>query len=79
MPNKLLKTRIYQQDIESGPLYLLHRDTFPLTHFPHEAVSAGVHYALQRGLPLLPYSKVVAHVNESVALQEQLGLPHCIR
>ena len=69
--------RIYQEDIQTGLFHLLHRDTLPLAYFPHEAFSAGVHHSLQRGLPLLPHGKVVAHINESVALQELFGLPHC--
>jgi len=78
-PNKLSTTRIYQQDVEARLFDLLHRDTLPFTHFPHKAFSTGMHHAPQRGLTLLPHGKVVAHVNESAALQEQLGLPHRTR
>jgi len=69
------KTRIYQQDIETGLLHLVHRNSLALAHLLHEALSAGVHHALQRRLPLLPHGQVVPHVDERAALQDRLCLP----
>src|SRR6266702_2322392 len=70
------RTRVHQQDVEAGPLDLANGHALPLAHLLHKAGPAGVHRALQRVLALLPHGEVVAHVDERVALEEQLRLPH---
>jgi hypothetical protein len=73
------KASIHQQDFEASLLDLLHGEALPLANFPHEALPTGMHHAAERCLSLLAHGEVVAHVDERVALEEQLGLPERAR
>ena len=69
-----LKARVYQEDVETSLLHLVHRNSLPFTHLLHEALPTGVHHAPQRGLSLVPHGEVVPDVDERACLQERLCL-----